>query len=149
MLVLAINSVIKMIMALDTVASLVRPRPHAATPTKGPVISCLIRLNGPAAHATLAGDLQDAFAGAQLRLDALFNGSIDPRPAELLALRYGALKAGMNTLPDHAALKLGECTADLKHQLAGRRGRVDRLLVEVQIDAAGVQGFDDVQQVSK
>jgi hypothetical protein len=36
-----------------------------------------------------------------LSLDALFDGGIDPRPAELLALRYGALKTGVNTLPDH------------------------------------------------
>jgi hypothetical protein len=34
-----------------------------------------------------------------------------PRPAELLALRYGALKTGVNTLPDYAALELGESTA--------------------------------------
>jgi hypothetical protein len=64
-------------------------------------------LNGPAADATLAGNPQDAFADAQFRLDALFEGGIDPRSAEPLALRYGALKASMNTLPDHAALKLG------------------------------------------
>jgi hypothetical protein len=42
MLVPAINSVIKMIMALDAVASLVRPRPHAATPTKGRLIRCTV-----------------------------------------------------------------------------------------------------------
>src|SRR5271169_1963993 len=65
-------------------------------------------LNGPTADATLASNPQDAFAGAQLSLDALFDGGIDPRPTELLALRYGALKAGVNTLPDHAALKLGK-----------------------------------------
>jgi hypothetical protein len=38
MLVPAINSVIKMIIALDAVASLVRPRLYAATPTKGRAI---------------------------------------------------------------------------------------------------------------
>jgi hypothetical protein len=47
-------------------------------------------LNSPAADATLTGNPQDAFASAQLSLDALFDGGIDPRPAELLALRYGA-----------------------------------------------------------
>jgi hypothetical protein len=35
-----------------------------------------------------------------------------------------------------AALKLGKSAADLKNELAGRRGGVDRLLIEVQIDAA-------------
>jgi hypothetical protein len=44
-------------------------------------------LNGPAADTTFAGNPQDAFAGTQLSLDALFDGEIDPRPTELLALR--------------------------------------------------------------
>jgi hypothetical protein len=35
----------------------------------------------------------------------------------------------VDALPDHAALKLGESIADLKHQLAYGGGRVDRLLV--------------------
>src|SRR5215467_752531 len=57
MLVPAINSVIKMIMALDAVASLVRPRPHTATPTKGRCISsairCTVPLPTPTSRATL------------------------------------------------------------------------------------------------
>jgi hypothetical protein len=61
-------------------------------------------LNGPATNAKLAGNLQHALAGAQLSLNAFFDGSIDPRPAELLALRYGAFKTGVHALPDHAAL---------------------------------------------
>jgi hypothetical protein len=36
-------------------------------------------LNRPAAAAALAGNLQHAFAGAQLSLDALFKRGIDPR----------------------------------------------------------------------
>jgi len=43
MLAPAINSTIKTIMALDAVASSMRPRPRAATPTTGPFISCLTR----------------------------------------------------------------------------------------------------------
>ena len=39
-------------------------------------------LNGAAADATLAGNLQHAFAGAQLSLDALFKRGIDPRLAD-------------------------------------------------------------------
>ena len=70
-------------------------------------------LNGAAADAALAGNLQHAFAGAQLSLDALFKRGIDPRPTELLALRHGALEASMDTLADHAALKLGKRAADL------------------------------------
>jgi hypothetical protein len=40
-------------------------------------------LHRAGADATLAGNLQDAFTGAQLSLDALFDRGIDPRPAEL------------------------------------------------------------------
>src|SRR6516164_530149 len=58
-------------------------------------------LNGAAADAALAGNLQHAFAGAQLSLDALFERGIDPRPTELLALRHSALQPSMHTLPDH------------------------------------------------
>jgi hypothetical protein len=67
---------------------------------------------------------------------SIFKRDIDPRPTELLALRDRALEASMDTLPDHAALKLGKSAVDLKHELAGRRGGVDRLLIEVHIDAA-------------
>jgi hypothetical protein len=74
-------------------------------------------------------------------------GGINPRPTELLALRYGALKASMNTLADYAALKHSESAADLEHQPTGRCGGVDRLLVEVQVDAAGLQRLDGAQQI--
>src|SRR5215469_15167384 len=104
MLVPAINSVIKMIMALDAVASLVRP-PHGAV-----------------AYANFAGDLDDAHTGPQTILDALFDGRADPRPSERLASLDGALEAGVHALTDHAAFKLGKGTADLKHQLACRGG---------------------------
>jgi hypothetical protein len=93
-------------------------------------------LNGPAADAALAGNLQHAFASAQSSLDALLDGGIDPRPTKLLSQRHSALEASVHALPDHAALKLGERAADLKHQLARRCGRVDRLMIEVRIDAA-------------
>jgi hypothetical protein len=68
-------------------------------------------LNGATADATLAGNLQHAFAGAQLSLDALFERGIDPRPTELLALCHSPPKASVDTLPDHAALKLSKGTA--------------------------------------
>ena len=106
-------------------------------------------LNGAAADAALAGNLQHAFAGAQLSLDALFKRGIDPRPTELLALRHSTLEASVDPLPYHAALKLGESTADLKHQLACRCSGVDRLLIEVQINAARLQRLDGGQQVNK
>jgi hypothetical protein len=47
-------------------ALFVRSRPHAAAPTKGSVISSLIRCT---VDADLAGDLEDTLPGAQLSLD--------------------------------------------------------------------------------
>ena len=73
--------------------------------------ACHLLLNAlhrAGANATLARDLADAFAGAQLRLDALFDGGIDFRPTELLALCDRALKASVDALTDHAAFKLGK-----------------------------------------
>src|SRR6516164_1269583 len=106
-------------------------------------------LHRTSTDAALARDLAYAFAATQMRLDALFKRGIDPRPAELLALCDRALKTSVDALTDHAALKLGKSAADLKHELAGRRGGVDRLLIEVQIDGAGLQGLDRAQQIDQ
>src|SRR6516165_4215317 len=106
-------------------------------------------LHRAGADAALTRDLAYAFAATQMRLDVLFKRGIDPRPAELRALCDSALKASVDALLDHAALKLGERAADLKHELAGRRRGVDRLLVEVQIDAAGLQRLDRAQQIDQ
>ena len=43
----------------------------------------------------------------------------------------------------------GERVCDLKHEFASGRGGVDRLLVEVQIDAARLQGLDRAEQVDQ
>jgi hypothetical protein len=57
----------------------------------------------------------------------------------MLALRDGSLEASMDTLADERPLELGKCTCGLENELAhGRRG-FDRLLIEVEIDAAGLQ----------
>src|SRR5262249_7417440 len=106
-------------------------------------------LDGAVADAALARDLAHALAEAQLSLDTLFDGGIDLRPTELLPLCDRALKANVDALTDRAAFKLGKSTADLKHELACRGGGVDRLLIEVQIDAAGLQGLDGAQQIDQ
>ena len=82
-------------------------------------------LHRTGADAALTRDLAYAFAATQMHLDALFKRGIDPRPAELLPLRDRALKASVHALADHTALKLGECTTDLKHEFACRGGGVD------------------------
>ena len=56
-------------------------------------------LHRAGADAALARDLAHAFAGAQLRLDSLFDGGIDFRPTKLLALRNRPLEASMHALP--------------------------------------------------
>ncbi len=48
-------------------------------------------------------------------------------PATQTATRSGRLQAGQGPLADHAAFKLGERGEDVEHQLAARRGGVDRL----------------------
>src|SRR6516225_1871271 len=149
MLVPAINSVIKMIMALDAVASLRAPSASCDRADKRAIHLLPNALHRSCADAALTRHLPYAFAATQMRLDALFKRGIDPRPTELRALCDRAFKASVDALPDHAALKLGKRTADLKHELAGRRRGVDRLLVEVEIDAAGLQRLDRAQQVDQ
>jgi hypothetical protein len=65
-------------------------------------------LHRAGADAQLARDLAHALAEAQLSLDAFFDGGIDFRPTELLALCDRSLKARVDALTDHAAFKLGE-----------------------------------------
>jgi len=66
-----------------------------------------------------------------LSLDSLLSGLIFGLPT---ACRfYGPLKPSADSLADHAALELGKGACNLKHQPFGRRSRIDRLLIEVQI----------------
>jgi hypothetical protein len=37
----------------------------------------------------------------------------------------------------------------MDHRLAGRRGRIDRLLVEVQIDVAGLERLSGAEQIDQ
>src|SRR6516165_10790974 len=82
-------------------------------------------LDGAGANANLAGNFEDALPGPQLTLDSFFQGCADLWPPKLLALLHGPLKAGMDSLADHAALEFGKGARHLKHELAGGRRRVD------------------------
>jgi hypothetical protein len=67
----------------------------------------------------------------KLSLDSLLSGLIFGLPT---ACRfYGPLKPSADSLADRAALELGKGACNLKHQPFGRRSRIDRLLIEVQI----------------
>jgi DNA invertase Pin-like site-specific DNA recombinase len=62
----------------------------------------------------------------------------DRRPAERLALGARSLKAGLHPFSDHRAFEFGGHAHHLKHRLAGRRGRVELLLVQHEVDPEGV-----------
>src|SRR5262249_35331445 len=55
--------------------------------------------------------------------------------------------AGVDPLPDHAALKFSEGARDVEQQLPAWRGRVDVLLIKVQIAPRCLQMLDGVDQV--
>lgn len=67
-----------------------------------------------------------------------------------LPLRHGSLETGTNMLLDHAPLQLSEGASHREHGAACRCGRIDALLVKVQVNPllngltsrtdAGVQG---------
>ena len=84
-----------------------------------------------------------------MTLDSFFQGGVDLRSPELFAGLHGPPKPCADTLADHAALKLGEGAGDLKHEPPGRRGRVNRLLVEVQIDAASLQLLNCAKEIDQ
>src|SRR5262245_54922723 len=88
-------------------------------------------LHRAAANPTFLGYFENALAGPQVILDSLFDGGINPRPAELLALLHRSLEPGVDPLADHTAFELGKRAGDLKHKPPGRGRRVDRLLIEV------------------
>ena len=60
-------------------------------------------------------------------------------------LVLGALQPGIDARADHRALELGERTRDLEHELARWRRGVERLLIEVQVDAAGLKVLNCAQ----
>ena len=66
---------------------------------------------------------------------------VNLRPPEPLSLRSGACQPGIDALLDHRSLELGECARHLKQQLSGRRGRVDVLLIEVQVNPRRLKMF--------
>jgi hypothetical protein len=84
-----------------------------------------------------------------LTLDSLFQLGGYPRPAEVLALTASPFHACADTLLDDRALELGEDTKHLKHGLAPRRGGVDALLMQEEVDANGVDFRQEADEVLK
>ena len=71
-------------------------------------------------------------------MDCSTSAAIFGRPPQL-ALGLGSGHARLDPLLDHGPLELGEDAQHPEHGLAGWRGGVDALLVEVELDVLGVQ----------
>src|ERR1700730_9930632 len=66
--------------------------------------------------------------------DSLFQRRGYPGAAQLFALTTGPRKPGADSFLNHRALELGKYAHHLEHGLAGRRGRVEALLMQEQVD---------------
>ena len=78
---------------------------------------------------------------SSLNKKAAWASSIGASPADLNAAPWPspACHAGAHPLLDQRALKLGERTKHLKHRLTCRRGGIEALLMQVEIDLDRVQ----------
>ena len=76
-------------------------------------------------------------------------GRVIEWPAKCFAVRNGSLKASMDPLPDHAALKLGKGANDPKHQLAGWRCGVNELPVDEKINPTVFEMLHSRQQIDQ
>ena len=68
-------------------------------------------------------------------------------PADVFALGRGQLLAGFGLLQDALAVVFGQRGEDGKHELARRRGGVDAQVQGLEVDAALVEGVDQVNHV--
>ena len=106
-------------------------------------------MNRPNAEANLLGNLHDACSLPKLGTGAFKGGRVIEWPAKCFAVRNSSLKASMDPLPDHAALKLGKGANDLKHQLAGWRCGVNELPVDEKINPTVFEMLHSRQQIDQ
>ena len=97
--------------------------------------------NGPDALACRAGGSDRSDLGCVIRDGC---GSTKSRPFGLCPCQ-----PSHDTFPDHGAFKLGKHAKHLKHRAAGRRGGVEPLLMQIQVDALGVEFLQDADQVDQ
>jgi hypothetical protein len=62
-------------------------------------------------------------------------------------LRTSPCQPSLDALLDHRPLELGENAAHLKKRFAGRRSRIDPLLVQVKVDALTVNLIEEAHQM--
>src|SRR5579883_25076 len=77
---------------------------------------------------------------------ALFGGG-DAWPPEALALAPRPRQARFDALDDDGALELGENAHHLEHRFPRRRAGIEPLLMQVQIDALGVQLAEEADEI--
>ena len=76
-------------------------------------------------------------------------GRFKPPAAELNAVGFCPAQTGHDALADHRAFEFGKHAQHLEHGPAGRRRRVEPLLMQEQVDALGVEFAEEVQQVDQ
>src|SRR5262249_32636199 len=96
-------------------------------------------LYGARVYVELGRRLSHAHAARQSRPDSLSQLIRDRRPAKALTFTLGPLQASANALLDNRVFELGKDAQHLKHGLAGRRGRIETLLMQKQVDAKRVK----------
>src|SRR5262245_41633509 len=82
-----------------------------------------------------AANANSARAQRKSRLHLPRLALLDRPPSKLLAIRTGTRKSGQHPFADHGTLKLGKDPKHLEHRLARRRGSVETLLVEEEVNA--------------
>src|SRR5262245_50605786 len=98
--------------------------------------------NGANPKPDVASDATDANstrAQRKSRLHLPRLALLDRPPSKLLAVRTGTRKSGQHLFADHGAFKLGKDPKHLVHRLARRRGSVEALLVEEEVNAFGMK----------
>src|SRR5262245_39601235 len=120
-------------------------------------------VDGAHAQPDQFGGLDDAGAFGELAACQFNLLGLSARPAKLGAYNAAPglkltvpsqlvpddLEARTDPLLDHAALELGESAGDLEQQLAMWRGRIEMLLIEIEVDADSLEVLDCLQQVSQ
>jgi hypothetical protein len=91
--------------------------------------------------------LEDARAGRQLSTDTLNNSFAHWTTPDPFPLAPCSRQASLDALDNHCALELGKDAHHLKHGLTGWRAGVDTLLMEIEIDALGVQFAEERDQL--
>src|SRR5712671_1336191 len=95
-------------------------------------------MNRSGADAECLGRLENS-RGRQMLADALDDILADRTTPEALPLAPRPRETGFDALDNHRALELGKDAHHLKHRLSGWCAGVDTLLMEVEINALGVQ----------